>query len=276
MSARHPRPGSRQEPGREESPQALLLALGYTVTHRIAESDRGQVLAASDPAGLPVAIRVLPPGRLNGTPGASFQRESQAGLRLSHPHIVRSIATGERGGMRYLVMELVDGPSLAERVRSQGPLSEREAVVLLSQLAQALGYAARLGVANHRLAPSDVLLGPARLGVREPFCAKLSNCGLAHLGQAPRPSSTPAATLATPSADDRHALATTICWSLTPVRASADQHRPSSSISTMRLPGISAEAMQLLGRMLLSQGVPWAEIVDGARRLVSLPAAAPG
>jgi hypothetical protein len=157
--------------------------------------------------------------------------------------------------------------------------------VLLSQLSQALGYAARQSVAHHRLAPTDVLLASPRLGVHEPFCAKLGNCGLAQLAHLARPAAQAVGGLAGGPGDadaaneaaDRHALASTICWALTPPRSGdAARRRPPASTSTMRLPGVSPEAMQLIGRMMMSPALPWAEIVERSRHLASLPAASPG
>lgn len=238
-----------------ESPSVdqLLLRVGYRVERQLADTERGMVFAAQDLAGQRVAVRVLLADRVRSA-GAALEQTARSGLRLQHPHIVRSIAAGACGVHQYLVMELVDGPSLAERVRVLGPLVEREAATVLLQLAQALGYATRHGVSHARLTPSDVLLAPARPGTTEPFCAKIGN-GLP-LGPAP----------GAVAGDDRRALATVICWGLTPTPAQAD----ADPTSTLRVGGISPDLMQVLGRMLAAQPLTWEEVVEHARRLPCL------
>ncbi|MBA3708288.1 MAG: protein kinase [Planctomycetes bacterium] len=162
--------------------EVLPAPEGYQQLVLIASSPRGDIYRGCDREGHGVAIRQVP-ALEDATERAGFEREVRASLRLHHPHIVRSIATGQRHHARYLIMELVDGPSLRARLAEQGALSEREGVMVLAHMAQALGYACRHGVLHLDVRPANILLAPARLGVREPFYAKLSNFAFSHLGE---------------------------------------------------------------------------------------------
>jgi serine/threonine protein kinase len=241
--------------------ESLLAPEGYSQIQLIARSERGEIYGARDQAGHEVAIRLFSNETSHGS-GESFMREARGGVRLHHPHIVRSIATGQREGRQYLVMERVDGGSLGARVVERGALCEGEAVAVLSQIAQALGYAWRVGVAHRDVRPGNVLLAPARLGVLEPFCAKLSNFGLSRLRQVDDTLRSHAAI----ESDDLRGLATTVCWALTP-NDHAAQAGPADS--TLRLERVSLETMQLLSHMLDPQRTPpsWSQVVERARRL---------
>src|SRR5919205_1447938 len=81
-----------------------------------------------------VAVKVLPP-ELAFDPAIRdrFQREAQTAAQLNHPHVVPIYGVGERDGVTYFVMALVDGESLAARL-ARGRLSEPDAVRLLSEV----------------------------------------------------------------------------------------------------------------------------------------------
>jgi len=245
----------------------LLAPEGYSQARIIARSERGDILGARDSSGQEVAIRLFPS---SGTPGESesFLREARGGLRLHHPHIVRSIATGQHQGGNYLVMERVDGPSLGQRVVERGPLTELEAVTLLSQIAQALGYAWRVGVAHRDVRPINVLLAPARLGVAEPFCAKLSNFGLSRLRQADDARRSHSRGFV--EGDDLRGLAETVCWALTPSQLERRGSVYTSAATTLRMERVSGKTMQLLSQML-DEGhrtpPSWSQVVEFARQL---------
>jgi serine/threonine protein kinase len=259
----------------------LLAPEGYAGSQLIASSERGDIYQAKDQTGHVVAIRLIDDVRFSEAEAEAFVREARAGVRLHHPHIVRTITTGHRQGQRYLVMEMVDGRSLRHRITSQGALSEREAVVLLAQMAQALGYAWRHGVAHRDVRPANVLLAPSRPGEREPFCSKLANFGLSRLRQPDesrrftRSGKTVRPTAAGPG-EDMRGLAMTVCWALTPGAVTEDEDAlPDPGPSTLRVDGVSPEIMQLLGVMLAAgqpgapgdASVTWHEIIERARHL---------
>jgi serine/threonine protein kinase len=88
-----------------------------------------------------------------------FEREARLLASLSHPNIATVHDLIFVGGRPFLVMELVDGPTLAQRLE-QGPLEWREALPIATQLAEALGEAHRHGIVHRDLKPANVKLTP--------------------------------------------------------------------------------------------------------------------
>jgi serine/threonine protein kinase len=114
-----------------------------------------------------VAVKVLA-AEFAADPALSerFRQECSVATRLRHPHIVRGLAFGTEGVRPYLVMELVEGPTLKQRVGEGGPLPESEAVRLGLQLADALDLAHRSHLVHRDVKPENVLLtgsGEAKL-----------------------------------------------------------------------------------------------------------------
>jgi eukaryotic-like serine/threonine-protein kinase len=70
-----------------------------------------------------------------------FQQEAQILARLQHPNVISVFDTGVDGGDRFIVMELVDGPTLRELLDTQGRLAPERAGEIASRLASALGFA---------------------------------------------------------------------------------------------------------------------------------------
>jgi hypothetical protein len=89
---------------------------------------------------------------------ARFLREGRILGRLAHPNIVPVLAAGDDGGRPYLVMALIEGPSLRERVAG-GPLPVDEAVAVVTALAAGLAEAHRGGVIHRDVKPSNVVCG---------------------------------------------------------------------------------------------------------------------
>jgi eukaryotic-like serine/threonine-protein kinase len=90
-----------------------------------------------------------------------FRREARAAARLSHPNIVPIYDVGEHGETRtpYIVMELVDGGNLKDRIRQAAPLADAEIRTVGATLATALEYAHRRGLVHRDIKPQNVLLG---------------------------------------------------------------------------------------------------------------------
>ena len=86
-----------------------------------------------------------------------FDREARAISQLTHPHICTLYDVGEHDGTAFLVMELLDGETLAERLQ-KGALPLAEALTIAIQIADALGAAHRRGILHRDLKPSNVML----------------------------------------------------------------------------------------------------------------------
>lgn len=144
----------------------VSIACGpYRLVEQLGQGAMAQVYRGLAPDGRPVAVKLLHPN-LTGDEGflARFHREAVAASRLDHPHIVKVLAHGSEGEAPYLVMELVDGPSLQAVLRDRGqPLTPTEAVALIAPLAAALDYAHRQGIVHRDVKPSNILLRGGRL-----------------------------------------------------------------------------------------------------------------
>ena len=151
----------------------------YEIVAPLGAGGMGEVYRARDPRlGRDVAVKVLPQ-HLNGNDGARarFEREARLISGLSHPNIGALYDVGRENSTDYLVMELVEGETLAHRI-ARGPLPTAEVLRIGAQIADALEAAHRAGVVHRDLKPSNVLL--SRSG------AKLMDFGLARGGTALR------------------------------------------------------------------------------------------
>ena len=129
----------------------------YEVTAKIGEGGMGEVYRARDTKlDRDVALKVLPqaftddPDRL-----ARFEREAKVLASLNHPNIGSIYGLEEAEGQKALVLELVEGPTLAERIK-QGPIPVDEALPIAKQIAEALEAAHEQGIIHRDLKPANV------------------------------------------------------------------------------------------------------------------------
>jgi len=107
-----------------------------------------------------VAIKVLPDTMATDSERlARFQREAEVLASLNHPHIAAIHGLERAGGQTALVMELVDGPTLADRV-TQGPIPLDETLHIAKQIAEALEAAHEHGIIHRDLKPANIKLRP--------------------------------------------------------------------------------------------------------------------
>lgn len=101
-----------------------------------------------------------------------FEREARAVLSLSHENIVRSYAVGEDGDISYIVLEYVEGSTLKELIKSDGPMSPKVAVNIMCQVLDALSHAHQKGIIHRDVKPQNVIITPRGR-------AKLTDFGIA-------------------------------------------------------------------------------------------------
>src|SRR5918993_2551503 len=157
------------------------LAGEYSLQRELGRGGMGIVYLARDvQLDRVVAIKVLPPPLAESTASRErFVREARTAAGLSHPHIVPIHRVGEAGGFVFFVMSYVEGETLGERLRRQGPLPPAEASRVLREVAWALAYAHGRGVVHRDVKPDNILL-EARTGR-----ALVTDFGIAHGGDDP-------------------------------------------------------------------------------------------
>ena len=107
-----------------------------------------------------VAIKILPEDLAHDTERlARFEREARTLASLNHPNIAQIHGLEESDGIKALVMELVEGPTLADRV-AQGPIALDEALPIARQIAEALEAAHERGIIHRDLKPANVKVRP--------------------------------------------------------------------------------------------------------------------
>jgi serine/threonine protein kinase len=121
----------------------------------------GEVYRATDTTlGRQVAIKILPDVFASDLERlARFEREAKTLASLNHPHIAAIYGFEKSAGMHALVMELVEGPTLADRV-AQGPISLDEALPIAKQIAEALEAAHEQGIIHRDLKPANIKVRP--------------------------------------------------------------------------------------------------------------------
>jgi serine/threonine protein kinase len=131
----------------------------YEIQSPLGAGGMGEVYRAHDTRlGRDVAIKVLP-SHLGSDPDlkARFEREAKAISALSHPHICHLYDIGSQDGTDYLVMELLEGETLADRLK-KGPLPLKHALQYGAEIAQALEIAHGNGIVHRDLKPGNIML----------------------------------------------------------------------------------------------------------------------
>jgi serine/threonine protein kinase len=135
-----------------------MLSGRYRIERMLGQGGMSDVFRALDTnTGEPVAVKVV----RSADPDLArrLAQEAKALARLEHPGLVRFLDAGVHDEQAFLVMELVEGPTLAERLR-RGALSPARTAVLGRTLADALDYVHTRGIVHRDVKPANILLGP--------------------------------------------------------------------------------------------------------------------
>ena len=174
--------------------RARALAPDFVLDREIGRGGMGVVYQGVDvKLERPVAIKVLPEA-LGDVPDVRerFLREARTAAKLSHQNIVPIYRADESGGVVFIVMALVDGESLGDRLSARGALPPRELVPLLRDVAAALDHAHAHGVVHRDVKPENILIerstgramvtdfGIARVAEAKPLTATGQVLGTVH------------------------------------------------------------------------------------------------
>jgi eukaryotic-like serine/threonine-protein kinase len=161
----------------------------YEITSHLGSGGMGDVYQATDlKLGRSVAIKFLPETlRHDSERIARFEREARVLASLNHPHIAGIYGVEESGERKFLVMELVGGETLAERIK-RGPIAVEESLEIAKQICEALESAHEKGIVHRDLKPANVKITPDGIvkvldfGLAKAFEAETSK---ANLSQSP-------------------------------------------------------------------------------------------
>ncbi|MEJ2147774.1 MAG: serine/threonine-protein kinase, partial [Acidobacteriota bacterium] len=133
----------------------------YEITDKLGAGGMGEVYRATDTRlNRQVALKVLPPIFAQDEQRMGrFEREAQVLASLNHPNIASIYGLEESNGTRVLVMELVEGEDLSERI-ARGPIPLDEALPIARQVAEALEDAHEKGIIHRDLKPANIKLTP--------------------------------------------------------------------------------------------------------------------
>jgi eukaryotic-like serine/threonine-protein kinase len=143
----------------QERPKRVLAGR-YEVDSLLGQGGMARVFRGTDRVlGRTVAVKVLSPQFAGDDQFVSrFRREAQAAAGLNHPNIVSVYDTGDQGDVHFIVMEYVEGRTLRDVIRSEGPLLPERATEIGQAVARALGSAHEAGLVHRDIKPGNIML----------------------------------------------------------------------------------------------------------------------
>src|SRR5437773_7913685 len=147
---------------------AVTAALGerYAIDRELGRGGMATVYVAQDRRhGREVAVKVLRPDVAAAIGAERFLREITIAARLTHPHVLPLLDSGQAAGALYYVMPYVRGETLRQRPEREGPLSVKDASRLAREVGAGLDYAHREGLLPRAVKPANVPLADGPRGV---------------------------------------------------------------------------------------------------------------
>ncbi len=149
------------------------LGTAYQIERELAPGGMSQLFLATESAlDRRVVVKLLPPELASEASAQRFQREMLVTAKLQHAHILPVLTAGARDGLLYYVTPYIAGDSLRHRLQTHGALPIDEVVRLLSEVAEALGFAHARDVVHRDLKPDNIFLQHGH--------AILADFGIAH------------------------------------------------------------------------------------------------
>jgi serine/threonine protein kinase len=178
----------------------------FTIVGPLGVGGMGEVYRARDPKlGRDVAIKVLPAVlTVDADRLVRFEREARTLAALNHPHIGAIYGLEESDGILALVLELVEGPTLAERI-AEGPIPVPESLAIARQIAEALEAAHDKGIVHRDLKPANIKITPDD-------SVKVLDFGLAKAAAEDPPADTRASRAATIGNTQPHTILGTVVY----------------------------------------------------------------
>jgi len=145
---------------------------GFRLKSVVGEGAMGAVYLAEEiSSGRRVALKLLAPELARDERFRKrFLRESQLAGSLDHPHVVRTIASGDENGVLYLAMEYVEGADLRELLQREGRLDPERAVDLIGQVGEALDAAHAVGLVHRDVKPGNIVVAEDASGEHAYVC----------------------------------------------------------------------------------------------------------
>jgi len=254
--------GHNLRQARAKDPTTGSVIAGYKLQERVGDGATSAVYRALDDHGTPLAVKVL-----SGTQNRDsdtlerFNREARLARRIKHPNLVRVHDSGkdEHSGAHYLVMDLVEGETLASLIKRQDRLAWRQALELIFQVTQAVALLHKHGCVHRDIKPSNILVadGVAKLtdlGFVKPINEVPNDQDLLIMG-------TPAYMAPEQAVDAREATAVSDVYALGATLYHA---------LTGEAPYQSIDGEDIMGRILRETPPPVGDLVDDVPHSVEL------
>ena len=131
----------------------------YELLEILSEKTGSRIIRARDTLmDRPVVLKILPNSMKSDAQWAErFRRETMLLGKMAHPNLVQAYAASEIEGHAVIAMEYVEGPSVGDRIESEGYLPEKEAWLIAREIAKALAYAARAGILHRDIKPDNIV-----------------------------------------------------------------------------------------------------------------------